>query len=228
MDIDAKDKDNLTPLHIASEAGNISVVKELLKHNPNLDITDKVGQTALRFASGEGHTLVVKELLKFRGKFQKLNDWSLHIAAINGHIDVVRALLEHGVEVDPLDQDTENETPLHDAAEKGYAHIVKELLNHGANINARTNRGDTVIHKLLYCTTTPQYDSRLENEYLAALEVLLDKKYGIDLTLKCKLGFTPIETAIKLGEHKMARMIAKFLCPQPKITDSIYPLKHFL
>ena len=63
------------------------------------------------------------------------------------------------------------------------------------------------------------------------MELFLDEKYGIDLTISCFTEDdekTPLETAIKLGRLKMARRLSKFLCSEPKITDSIYPLKHLL
>ena len=60
------------------------------------------------------------------------------------------------------------------------------------------------------------------------MEELLDEKYKINLKLKCGEGLAPLETAIKIGRLKMARRLSKFLCSEPKITDSIYPLQCLL
>ena len=116
--------------------------------------------------------------------------------------------------------------PLHDAAENGHLVIVKLLLIYGADINTLTNDGETVLHSMLHGRNLEE--PYPEQKLLEVMEELLNEKYNIDLKLKCGEGLTPLETAIKLGRLKMAKMIAKVLCPKPKISDSIYPLKQLL
>ena len=68
----------------------------------------------------------------------------LHVAAMQGHEDVVDFLLNHSCQVDALDD--EHKTALHLAAEAGYAEIVEKLLDKGADVNAQTRSGDTALH----------------------------------------------------------------------------------
>lgn len=65
----------------------------------------------------------------------------LHIAALNGHIDAVRLLLEKGAAVSAGDRD--NTTPLICAAMRGHMDVVTFLLDHGASITERDYFGNT-------------------------------------------------------------------------------------
>lgn len=66
---------------------------------------------------------------------------ALHKAALEGHRDVVVALLEYGV---PVDIQTRcGSTPLHYATRSGHTAVVKLLLESGASINSKDKWGDT-------------------------------------------------------------------------------------
>jgi len=67
----------------------------------------------------------------------------LHFAANNGHVDVVRFLLEKGANVNA--QDHRGRTPLHLAALDGHVDVVRFLLEKGANVNAQDHRGRTPL-----------------------------------------------------------------------------------
>ena len=67
----------------------------------------------------------------------------LIIAAIGGHTDRVKALLEQGVDVNAKDND--GYTALFFAALKGHTDTVKALLEQGADVNAKTNDGLTAL-----------------------------------------------------------------------------------
>ena len=68
------------------------------------------------------------------------------------------------------------------------------------------------------------YDGHYQ-ESLKIIQLLLEDK-SIDLNVRNEDSLTPLEKALKLKHWEIARMIAKKMCPTPKITDSIYPLKY--
>lgn len=61
----------------------------------------------------------------------------MHVAAANGHVSAIRALLQAGAEVDIADEN--GATPLHYAADAGHVEAVDALLEEGdASVSART------------------------------------------------------------------------------------------
>ncbi|UCG60843.1 MAG: ankyrin repeat domain-containing protein [Candidatus Zixiibacteriota bacterium] len=67
--------------------------------------------------------------------------YPLHLAALHGHFEAVRSLIENGAAVSVGDRD--NTTPLICAAMRGNMDIVSFLLDHGASISERDNYGNT-------------------------------------------------------------------------------------
>ncbi|XP_072014671.1 ankyrin repeat domain-containing protein 45-like isoform X2 [Amphiura filiformis] len=69
----------------------------------------------------------------------------VEIASIEGHIDILRLLVEKGSEVNVRNPKT-SKTALDMACILGRDHIVKELLEKGAETDLATNRGYTALH----------------------------------------------------------------------------------
>ena len=59
------------------------------------------------------------------------------LAAQNGHLEIVRALLEKGAKINQYENSNTYYTALMLAAEKGHLEIVKYLLEKGAKINKK-------------------------------------------------------------------------------------------
>ena len=162
-------------------------------------------------AAEKGHHNIVEELL-IHGHGDTIehdedNYTPLHYASITdspGAVSGLAKLLARGCNVNAISN--ENDTPLHlairDAWTYGAFYKVKELLNHGDDINIQNAQGDTALHK------APFYN---HNFYLKDVD-----------------GKTVLDIAIETNNYKIARMIAKKMCPKPRITDSTYPLKHFI
>lgn len=68
----------------------------------------------------------------------------LLFAAGNGHLDVIKALLRAGADVNAADDQT-GYTALMAAAGGGHADLIKPLVVAGANIEVRDSTGDTAL-----------------------------------------------------------------------------------
>merc|ERR1712138_299593 len=67
-DVDAKDYDSRTAIHLAASEGNLRIVEFLLDAGANPNSKDRWGGTALRDAVREGHTQVATLLSKRGGE----------------------------------------------------------------------------------------------------------------------------------------------------------------
>jgi len=126
--INMKNKKRDTSLIIASENGNWSVIKWLLKYNANISFKDKNGDNALIRAAKKGHLDVVDELLFRKANINSTGQHkrtALMAAAESGHIRVVKLLIKKGAKVSV--KDDYNKTVLD---------IVNEKIKKYANVNS--------------------------------------------------------------------------------------------
>ena len=113
-DVNTKDEDGRTALHLAAYNGHTEIAKLLLANNADVNVMDAVGQTPLNIAAGNGDTELV-ELLIAKGADVNAKTRSertpLHPAAIGGHKKVVELLIAEGVDVNAQEK-YDGTTPL--------------------------------------------------------------------------------------------------------------------
>ncbi|XP_065580630.1 putative ankyrin repeat protein RF_0381 [Artemia franciscana] len=101
-----KDIDGRTTLHFAVDYGDLDIVNTLIRNGANVNQTTNKGNTPLHTATSKCNKEIVDVLLENIGR-DKLNDFinakttvsgttSLHIAAKNGSLEIVKSLLNHG------------------------------------------------------------------------------------------------------------------------------------
>merc|ERR1711974_455453 len=66
---------------------------------------------------------------------------SLHWASLNGHVEVVKSLIQAGGDVNM--QSESGWTPLHCASQNGHVEVITALLAAGADKTIKTKQGQT-------------------------------------------------------------------------------------
>ncbi len=131
-DVNAMDKSGRTALIIASEKGNVAMVKVLLAvKNIDVNAIIKISRTsALMVACTYGHSNVVKALLAVNGirvnAANPLGVTALMLAALNNRQDIVCPLLEAGANGNATD--ARGNTALIFAFNQGHSDIILELI----------------------------------------------------------------------------------------------------
>ncbi|MHA2303633.1 MAG: ankyrin repeat domain-containing protein, partial [Candidatus Thorarchaeota archaeon] len=122
---------------------------------------------------------------------------SLQEAAARGNLDLVKSLIEDGIEVD-YREDGFCKTALHRAAMSGHRDVVQYLLANGAQVDAWNNfPGGMPLH----------YAAEQGHKEIAELLIA----HGADINAKDVQGRTPIGTPIDLAIEQGHREIAKLL-----------------
>jgi ankyrin repeat protein len=128
VNVDAQSKQGVTALMLAAENNHSEIVNLLLKKNADPNLQDQTGWSALMKAVYQGNARCV-EALAARSR-QEVNR-GLLVAALTGHPDIAKILLDNGAEVDTRADD--GRTPLMLAASKGDNDLVTLLLKAGAD-----------------------------------------------------------------------------------------------
>ena len=182
-----------------------------------------------------GQLDVVKGLLKCGANVNPKNRYlqpsPLQLAAIHGHFEIMKVLIENGAIIDSRNN-CSSATALHYAVESKYRNvtIVKELLIHGAQPDLKTNSGHTALQ---IASTKPLNPSTLliidelvkfgatidmKNEHCdTALHIATRKGHvdvvrrllecGADVNCTTRIGMTPLHIASSAGHIDVVKEI---------------------
>ncbi|CAB1345066.1 unnamed protein product [Coregonus sp. 'balchen'] len=145
---------------------------------------------------------------------------ALHLAAKEGHVELVQELLERGSAVDSATK--KGNTSLHIASLAGQAEVVKILVKRGAEINSQSQDGFTPLAIALQQGHNQVVSVLLENDTkgkvrLPALHIaarkddtksaalLLQNDHNADV--QSKSGFTPLHIAAHYGNVNVATLL---------------------
>lgn len=185
-----RDQNGFTALDFAASRGLVDTVKTLLE---TTDIPDSENHIEYAMLMQAAFAADVGLLPKNKGMFLSVNRLSpedkspLHIAARNGAVDMVSALIEHGAKVNFIT--TNGQSPLHWAAQQNKTFVISFLLKKFALIDMVDNDGNSA---LMLAT---------ENANSQAVELLVKK--GADKTIRNKNGDTAASIAKKRGFKKI-------------------------
>ncbi len=219
--VDLKDSNGMTPLMWAAQKMKYELLKYLVTKGADVNATDTDNNTALDSIAFRGDLEAAKLLLAHKARVD-IGVTPLFYAAMAGHGDIVRLLVELGA---PLEiRDSYQRTPLLIAArERGGIDVIRILVENGANINAVDMFGDTplslaawrgyedivdyLIAKKAQIATQGEMGTNLMvysiNKKLWNLyqKIIAD---GGDIANLCPMGMSLLHIAAKGGSDKIA------------------------
>uniref|UniRef100_A0A8C2AF13 Caskin-2 n=1 Tax=Cyprinus carpio TaxID=7962 RepID=A0A8C2AF13_CYPCA len=154
--VNGASQDGQIPLHLAAQYGHYEVSEMLLQHQSNPCTVNKAKKTPLDLACEFGRHKVTQLLLSSNMVVALLegngrDNTPLHLAARNGHKDIIRLLLKAGIDIN---RTTKSGTALHEAALYGKTEVVKLLLDAGIDVNIRNTYNQTALDIVNQFTTS--------------------------------------------------------------------------
>jgi uncharacterized membrane protein YfcA len=140
--VNARNAERETPLHLAVEKGMKSLAAALLRAGAAVSARSAHGETALHLAALHSEPHFVELLLSAGADPRARNDAgesALFWAALAGNGLVAQRLLEGGADANA--KDLKGNLPLHAAADAGHADIVAMLIAASAEPGARNREG---------------------------------------------------------------------------------------
>ncbi|KAK7929418.1 hypothetical protein WMY93_005813 [Mugilogobius chulae] len=186
-----------TALHMAARAGQMEVVRCLLRNGAFVDAMAREDQTPLHISSRLGKTDIVQLLLQHMAHpdAATTNGYTpLHISAREGQVETAAVLLEAGASHSLATK--KGFTPLHVAAKYGSLDVAKLLLQKKALPDDIGKNGLSPLH------VAAHYD----NQEVALL--LLDK--GASPHVTAKNGYTPLHIAAKKNQTNLALALLQY------------------
>ena len=215
--MNAKDSYDITPLHLACQAGNLEGVKSLLEEcDADIMIQDSNGDTPLHEACLHGEKIIFDLLLsKMTEKSvglglgsqgerkinlvikNRLGLTPFHFACRGGHLEIAEKLYDHSDNPEALvrEKDKEGETALHLACQKDQPNVVEFLLSKGANVFAHKNDGMTPVH------------IASKHGCIGVMNSLLKHDDTIDVNAIDGYKQTPLHFAAEYGKVEMIQLL---------------------
>ncbi|XP_074474933.1 poly [ADP-ribose] polymerase tankyrase-2 isoform X2 [Sebastes fasciatus] len=237
--VNEKNKDFMTPLHVAAERAHNDIMEVLQKHGAKVNAVDTLGQTALHRAAMAGHLQTCRLLLGYGADAslvslqgftasqmgneavqQILNenvpvrnsdvDYRLLEAAKAGDLDTVKSLCT-AQNVNCRDLEGRHSTPLHFAAGYNRVAVVEYLLHHGADVHAKDKGGLVPLH------------NACSYGHYEVAELLV--RHGASVNVADLWKFTPLHEAAAKGKYEICKLLLKHGAdPTKKNRDGNTPL----
>lgn len=237
--LNEKNKDFLTPLHLAADHSHYEIMDLLLKNGAKVNALDGLGQTALHrcarddnvqacrllmsytidptIVSLQGFTaaqLASENVLKILKDPPETVDLEVQLleAAKAGDLETVqRIVLSNLHTVNCRDLDGRHSTPLHFAAGYNRVAVVEFLLENGAEVHASDKGGLVPLH------------NACSYGHFEVTELLV--KHGANVNVADLWKFTPLHEAAAKGKYEIVKLLLKHGAdPTKKNRDGATPL----
>lgn len=171
--ISSSDKNKLRE---ACANGDLDKVKDIVGGTSDVDIDLGFGITPLSISCEKGQLEIAQYFINRGAKLSNKKYMPFQLAVGNGHLEIVKIILDSGVDVNAKFHD--GGTALMEASNEGQISIVKFLLTKGAKVDEMNSAGSTA---LLAAVIQGRYD---------IVKILLEN--GADPNVTNKMGFTPL------------------------------------
>lgn len=177
-------------LTMFAKNGDIEAVDTMVRRGADIAVVDSNGNSPLVEALENSHFALALDLIAHGAADRTAADLdaAMQLAITRGNVDVVQALLDHGVGSD------KGQLPaVENAAGIGNLELVKLLVDHGASVDRRDDAGGNAV---LAAVRAGGID---------VLRYLLD--HGGDPNVFEKAGETPLTEAVKRGRTEMIPLL---------------------
>lgn len=146
-DLNRRDESGVTPLTLAVRAGQMELVREMLRQGADIDQVGAGGMTPLGAAAYAGHDVIAKDLLRRGADVDArgaTGQTPLHLACAAGHASTVSLLLQNGA-----DWQLPNKSgryALEEAAYFGRIGVMQLIIKAGASPLQRDEHGLNAVH----------------------------------------------------------------------------------
>ncbi|GFY47126.1 hypothetical protein TNIN_257741 [Trichonephila inaurata madagascariensis] len=149
VDVNQPNEDGNTPLHLGAFHNRANVIKTLVDCGADTNLCNRFGLTPLQLAINLGRidaaqAFVVVKAFRKTDHVDMSGNTSLHMAAISGNTEEVKALI--GFEGYVMRINWEGNTPLHVAAIHGNTSVVEALIHRGADAKHTNMMGHNALH----------------------------------------------------------------------------------
>lgn len=244
MDINSKDKDDLSALVAAIRSGREEVVDFLLEQGADMNI-ECCGSPALHEAAKYGNVNIIKALLDFgvdadiESTRLYNNRTALKYACEGGFVDVVKVLLDHGANAINVDRLGRNSIVF--AANGGHKQVVKALFDQGVldiskdymtkALERAACNGFVEVTKCLLQQGVKNFGDALnlsvQSGHCLVVDLLLN--YGADVNAIGHKGSTPLQLAVTNRDEKMVRLLLdKGADVKAKSRNDLMPILHYV
>ncbi|MGI8966009.1 MAG: ankyrin repeat domain-containing protein, partial [Limisphaerales bacterium] len=214
-DINAKDYNNQSALHISSEQGFKAVVQTLLENKADVNAKTYQGQTPLHVAISKGNKAVAELLLANGANVNAKNaegQTPLFRAISLKNLEMTKFLIANKADVNAIAMD--GRTPLYEAVSTDQS-IVELLLQNGAKIEAKFDykdyKGWTPLHQAVALGRKEIVETLLQG--------------GANPNSTNNLGVTPLHHAASGGQLEIAELLVAHKADvNAKATDGDTPL----
>jgi ankyrin repeat protein len=193
-EINEKDNNGNTFLHVAVHKDNEELVKFLIDRGANVNIKNNYGETPLQISADKNNLEIITQLVSHDADVN-IQDTSgltpLDDAIYHGQMETVKYLISNGAEINI--KDTTGKTPLHYASIRNQVKISKYLIANGAEVNARDGDGKSSLHYTVIDRNLELYRLLISN--------------GADVNTKDNLNRTSLHYAAARGYLEIVKSL---------------------